>query len=103
MKPGPQTLKLLALRLSLRSGASFLGHGHEALTLAAVHAFAAVLRGLALGGPLAGIDALTLHGGGSPCDGRGADRRGEQQGGGGSHGGARHFIDLHFLIPSNSF
>jgi hypothetical protein len=93
-------LQCLALRLRLRSGASILGHGHEALTLAAVHAFAAVLRGLALGGPLTGIDALTLHGGGIRCKCSGADCGSEQHGGSGGHSGAREFIDLHFLIPS---
>jgi hypothetical protein len=93
-------LQCLALRLRLCSGTSILRHGHEALTLAAVHAFAAVLRGLALGGPLTGIDALTLHGGGIRCKCSGADCGSEQHGGSGSHGGARQFIDLHFLIPS---
>src|ERR1700733_412960 len=92
-------LLCLALRLRLRSGASVLCHGHEALTLAAVHALAAVLRGLALGGALAGIDALTLNGGGICCECRGADCGSEQHGGSSSRGGARQFIDLHFLIP----
>src|ERR1700722_6089566 len=89
---------LLALRLRLGSSASVLGHGHEALTLAAVHALAAVLRGLALGHALTGIDALTLHGGGIRCECSGADYGSEQHGGSGSHGGARQFIDLHFLF-----
>jgi hypothetical protein len=89
----------LALRLRLGSGTSVLGHGHEALTLAAVHAFAAILRRLALRGALAGIYARALHGGGIRCEGSGADRGGEQHGSGSGHGGARQFIDLHFLIP----
>ena len=87
---------LLALRLRLGSSASVLGHGHETLTLAAVHALAAVLRGFALRHALTGIDALTLHGGGIRCKCSGADCGSEQHGSSGSHGGARQFIDLHF-------
>jgi hypothetical protein len=83
-----------------RSSASVLGHGHEALTLAAVHAFAAILRRLALGGPLAGIYALTLDGGGIRCKRSGADCGSKQHGSGGGHGDARQFMALHFLIPS---
>jgi hypothetical protein len=86
--------------LGFCSGTGFFGHGDEALTLAAVHAFAAILRGLALGGPLAGIYPLTLHGGGIRCKRSGADCGSEQHGGGGGHGDARQFLALHFLIPS---
>jgi hypothetical protein len=93
-------LRRLALGLGFGSGASVLRHGHKALTLAAVHAFAAILRGLALGGALAGIYALTLYGGGIRCNCSGADDRSEQHGGRSGHGSARQFIDLHFLIPS---
>ena len=85
--------------LGFRSGASFFGHGHIALTLAAVHAFAAILRGLALGGPLTGIYALALHGRGIRCKCSGADCGSEQHGSGSGHGGARQFDALHFLIP----
>jgi hypothetical protein len=92
-------LQRLAL-LRFRSGTGFLGHGHIALTLAAVHALAAILRGFALRGPLAGIYALTLHCRGIPCNCSGADDGSEQHGSSGSHGSARQFIDLHFLIPS---
>src|ERR1700722_17293844 len=53
----------------LRSGSLRLGVGavglrqrHPALTLAAVHTLAAVLRRLALGGSLAGIHAGTVDG-----------------------------------------
>jgi hypothetical protein len=86
--------------LGFRSIACCLGHGHEALTLAAVHALAAILRRLALGCPLAGIYALTLHGGGIRCKRSGADSGSKQHGSSGGHGDARQFLALHFLIPS---
>ncbi|HEY2463567.1 MAG TPA: hypothetical protein VGI32_05875 [Steroidobacteraceae bacterium] len=92
-------LQRLAL-LRFSSGTSILGHGDEALTLAAVHALAAILRGFAVRGTLAGIYALTLHGGGIACKRSRADRGSEQHGGCSGHGSARQFIDLHFLIPS---
>jgi hypothetical protein len=86
--------------LGFRSGASFFGHGHEALTLAAVHTFAAILSRLALGCPLTGIYALTLDGGGIRCKCSGADCGSKQHGSSGGHGDARQFLALHFLIPS---
>jgi hypothetical protein len=83
--------------LGFCSGAGVFGHGDEALTLAAIHALAAILRGLALGHSLTGIDPLTLHGGGIRCKGSGADGGSEQHGSGGGHGDARQFLALHFL------
>src|SRR5258707_7301252 len=89
--------------LGFRSGAGFFGHRHKALTFAAVHAFAAILRRLALGCPLTGIYALTLDGGGIGCECSGADSGSKQHGSRGGHGDARQFLALHFSIPSMSF
>ena len=86
--------------LGFRSGAGFFGHRHKALTLAAVHAFAAILCRFALGCPLTGIYALALHGGGIRCKRSGADSGSEQHGSRGGHGDTRQFLALHFWIPS---
>src|SRR5712691_4216570 len=52
---------LSLLRLGIRCVALGLRQGDPPLAFAAVHALAAVLRRLALGGALTGIDAGTMH------------------------------------------
>jgi hypothetical protein len=102
---GPALLSTLERRLLLgsglgfRIGAGFLRHRNETLTLAAIHALAAVLRRLTLGSALAGIHARAMHGGGIRGECGGADSGSEQHGSSSSHGRARQFSDLHILYP----
>ena len=78
-----------------RCRAISLRHGRPALTLAAVHAFAAVLRRLALGRSLAGIHARTVDGCGVCRHGHIRQSGREQHRGGSNHRRARQFSDLH--------
>ena len=73
------------LRLGLRRVALGLRHGDPALAFAAVHALAAVLRRLALGGALAGIDAGTMHRRGIGGHGNAGESGREEHCGGGGH------------------
>src|SRR6266404_5898927 len=86
---------LRVLSLGFGGFAVGLRQRHPALALAAVHAFAAVLRRLALGRSLAGIYARTVDGCGICRHGHIRKTRREQHRGGGSQRRARQFIDLH--------
>jgi hypothetical protein len=97
--PVYQTGLTTGLCLGLRCIAVGLRHGHKALSLAAVLAFTAVFRGLALGGALTGIHTGAL-------DRRGIRSRGHSdQPGREKHRGrnrqrrTRPLVDLHVSSP----
>ena len=73
------------LRLGLRCFAIGLRHGDPSLALAAVHALAAVLRRLALGGAFAGIDAGTMRRRGIGGHRNAGESGREEHRGGGGH------------------